>query len=71
MYQRVGGQGQIIVQVAAGDTWDGATWGTTTVYVDSVTFSDGAYADYTFDADASALTVGTYEPIDGSTVDWQ
>ena len=32
------------IQVLGGDEWDEAVWGTTTVYIDSVTFSDGAYA---------------------------
>lgn len=59
------------INLAAGGTWDGAMWSGTTVCVDSITFSDGAADDVTFDADADALSINEFNsPLDGSTVTW-
>lgn len=56
------------VNVYAGDTFSGATWGDTTIYLDSITFSDGAADDITFDADLEGMAVNIYNsPIAGAT----
>lgn len=50
------------IQVTAGDEWDGATWGDTTVWVDSITFSDGAAPDLDFETSAGfVVDYGDYE----------
>lgn len=60
------------LNVAAGDTWDGAELGEVAVYVDSVTFSDAATPDLTFDAGVEGFVVNTFNsPIEGSTVSHQ
>jgi hypothetical protein len=43
------------------------------VYLDSVTFSNGVTADYTFDTDASDVVIAAAQSISvaGSTVAWQ
>lgn len=60
------------LQVSAGtDAWEGARWGDTTVYLDSITFSDGASPDVTFDAGLSGMSINNYNnPIAGSAVSY-
>jgi|GEM_PF-2779145 len=54
--------------ISAGDTFTGAVFGDVTVYVDWVTFSDGAHADFMFDANAvEGFAINKYNsPIAGS-----
>jgi len=59
------------VAVNAGADWEEGdpVWADTTVFVDSITFSDGATADLDFVEDAGGFAVNEYsEPIEGSTV---
>jgi hypothetical protein len=59
------------INVTAGDAWSGANWQPVTVYVDSITFSDGATPDLTFDTTVEGFAVNTYNsPVTGSTVTW-
>jgi hypothetical protein len=57
------------VNVNAGSTWDGANFQPATIYVDSITFSDGASADLNFNDGVKVLGVNQYNsPVAGSAV---
>ncbi len=57
------------LEVSAGEDWDGAMWGDTYVYVDSITFSDGSTADLDFSSDAGGMYVNEGASfVEGSTV---
>jgi hypothetical protein len=57
------------VTIQAGNSWDGAVWAETTIYVDSISFTNGSAADITFDASNEGFRINPYtQPVDGSTV---
>ena len=58
------------IQVSAGSEWDGATWGDTTVQIDSITFSNGAVADIDFATDAGGLAVDYGDYGDTASVEY-
>jgi hypothetical protein len=59
------------INVSAGDAWTGANWQPVTIYVDSITFSDGATPNLTFDTTVEGFVVNTYNnAVAGSTVTW-
>ncbi|HTQ05278.1 MAG TPA: carbohydrate binding domain-containing protein [Polyangiaceae bacterium] len=56
------------INVTAGSTFDGATWAPATVYVDSITFSDGATPNLDFNDGVVKLNVNQYNsPVTGAT----
>ncbi len=58
--------------VNAGSSFTTAIWEHVTVYVDSITFTDNAHANYTFDTSVEGFAVNIYDTptLDGSTVTW-
>jgi len=57
------------VAIAAGDTFSGAMWAETTVYVDSITFSSNPPADFTFTSGLEGMAINSYNsPVAGSTI---
>jgi hypothetical protein len=57
------------INVNAGSTFDGASFQPATIYVDSITFSDGASADLNFNDGVNLLAVNKYNnPVAGSAV---
>jgi len=56
------------VNINAGDTFDGANFQPATVYVDSITFSDGASADLDFNDGVARLALNSFNsPVAGAT----
>jgi hypothetical protein len=59
------------INVAAGATFTGAVFGNTTVYVDTITISNGVVPDFTFATTVQGFAINIYNtPITGSTVTW-
>lgn len=57
------------VNVATGSPWDGAIFDDVYVFIDSITFSDGALTDMTFDTDSQGIAVNEWNsPIAGSAI---
>jgi hypothetical protein len=55
------------VTIQAGDSWDGAVWDDTTVYLDSISFANGSAPDITFGASAEGFKINNYNnPLVGS-----